>query len=57
MLELFNAKERERDDWVELFERADSRFVVRSIQKPPGSILSFIEVVWEGFEDVTSETG
>ena len=48
MMKLHNAKERDRDDWVELIERADSHFVLRSIQKPAGSALSFIEVVWEG---------
>ena len=48
MLELYNGKERDRDDWAELIERADSHFVLKSIQKPAGSFLSFIEVVWEG---------
>ena len=48
MMELHNAKERDREDWVEFIERADSRFVLRSIEKPASSILSFIDVVWEG---------
>ena len=48
MLELYNGKERDRDDWAELIEHADSRFVLRGIRKPDGSFLSFIEIVWEG---------
>lgn len=48
MMELYNGKERDRDDWVELIEHADRHFVLRSIQQPAGSFLSFIDIVWEG---------
>ena len=48
MLELFNSKEREEDDWVALLESAHSSFRLLGITQPPGSNLSFIEVVWEG---------
>lgn len=47
MLELLNSSEREADDWVSLFERADLRFKFVDIKRPPGSALSFIEAKWE----------
>ena len=47
MLELFNSKEH---DWASLFARADARFKLIGIRRPPKSKLSFIEVVWEGDE-------
>ena len=48
MLEMFNSKEREADDWLSLFQSADARFKFVDIKRPPNSKLSFIEVVWEG---------
>lgn len=46
MLELFNSKEREKDDWVRLLKEADPRFKLLDIKQPPRSKLSFIEVIW-----------
>jgi hypothetical protein len=43
-----NALERTEEDWVKLFFMADERFKVRSITTPPQSVLSLIEVVWQG---------
>lgn len=48
MLELHNAKERTRDDWIELFKFADPRFEVVNMSQPGGSRLSLIEAVWRG---------
>jgi hypothetical protein len=48
MKELQNAKERDEDDWIELFGRAHPNFKLNSVQTPLGSALSIIEVVWEG---------
>ncbi|KAI9729773.1 MAG: hypothetical protein M1818_008387 [Claussenomyces sp. TS43310] len=48
MKEIQNAKERDFDDWTELFEKADSRFRFRNIIQPPGSILSMIDASWDG---------
>lgn len=48
MLELHNAKERDRDDWIELFRSADERFEVVKIYQPEGSRLGLIEIVWLG---------
>lgn len=46
MLEFHNAKERDVDDWVHLFHKADKRFHIVEIRQPPGSRLSMIEVCW-----------
>ena len=48
MLELFNSKEREKDDWIALLESAHPSFRMVGITQPPGSNLSFIEIVWDG---------
>ena len=48
MLALFNAGERDSDDWVDLFNRADPRFQLVNIRTPKGSNLSIIEVIWAG---------
>lgn len=46
MLELFNSKEREADEWRKLLENADQRFHLVGINVPPGSKLSFVEARW-----------
>ncbi|KAL8960510.1 MAG: hypothetical protein Q9183_005452 [Haloplaca sp. 2 TL-2023] len=53
MLELHNGKERDEDEWINLFKLADSRFEVVRIFRPKGSRLSLIEAEWrgEGFDD------
>ncbi|KAK0707917.1 S-adenosyl-L-methionine-dependent methyltransferase [Lasiosphaeris hirsuta] len=43
-----NAREREVDDWTELFARADQRYRVRRVWKPERSAMSFIEAEWTG---------
>lgn len=48
MKQILNGKERDADDWSELFRNADSRFKINSIKRPPGSMLAIIEAVWEG---------
>lgn len=53
MLELFNAKERDVEDWTKLFHAADTRFKFRGVQFPKGSKLAIIEARWEG-EDHSS---
>lgn len=51
MLELFNAKEREKNDWSKLFAEADSRFRFEGARFVDGAELSFISAVWQGYED------
>ncbi|KAM0344479.1 hypothetical protein ACHAPU_007451 [Fusarium lateritium] len=47
MIQTFNAKEREVEEWRDLLNKADSRFVIRAIERPAASELSVIEVVLE----------
>jgi hypothetical protein len=51
MLELFNAKERERNDWSRLFQEADPRFRFEGARAVAGADLSFICAVWQGDRD------
>ena len=46
MLTLFNAREREEADWIELFRKADPRFSVVRIWTPEGATMAIIEVLW-----------
>ena len=48
MLSLFNARERERSDWEQLFMEADCRFKVVRIWVPEGATLAIIEAIWAG---------
>ena len=48
MKEIFNAKERDLDDWTILFSMADSRFEIANVIQLPESQLAIIEVVWKG---------
>ncbi|KAI4185004.1 MAG: hypothetical protein LQ348_004446 [Seirophora lacunosa] len=41
-----NAKERELEDWKELFRRAGAGYEITSVTKPEGSRLSIIEATW-----------
>ena len=43
-----NAKNRTRQEWYDLFARADEKFKVVSIETPPQAALAIIEVIWEG---------
>lgn len=46
MLECLNGKERDIDDWTNLFQAADPRFVFQSARRPTGSFVGIIEAVW-----------
>ena len=50
MLEMFNSKERDADEWASLLRQADERFKLVDIKRPFRSKLSFIEIVWKGNE-------
>lgn len=43
-----NAREREVDDWVELFTVADKRYKFLKAWKPGKSRMWFIEAEWTG---------
>lgn len=48
MKEIQNAKERDADDWKQLFENADPRLKFCGAKKPPLSTLAIMEAIWEG---------
>jgi 6-hydroxytryprostatin B O-methyltransferase len=48
MIQTFNAKEREVEEWTALLTKADPRLKIRAIERPAGSELSVIEAVLEG---------
>jgi hypothetical protein len=43
---LYNGKERDLEDWIELVERVDERFVFQTIAQPEGSVLAILEWMW-----------
>ncbi|KAK3994347.1 O-methyltransferase-domain-containing protein [Cladorrhinum sp. PSN332] len=43
-----NAREREADDWTDIFSEADRRYRVNRVWTPEGSTMSFIEAEWTG---------
>ncbi|KAJ4266108.1 fusarubin cluster-methyltransferase [Fusarium torreyae] len=47
MIQAFNAKEREVEEWSALLAKADPRLKVRAIERPAGSELSVIEATLE----------
>lgn len=48
MLALSNARERDMDDWMNLFKQADSRFVFLGIKTLENCPVAIIEAVWDG---------
>ena len=47
MLTIQNARERERDDWVGLFQQADRRFKFVSVTAQENSASAVIVATWE----------
>jgi hypothetical protein len=47
MMEIGNAKERDLDEWKQLFEQADRRFIFQGLRMPPGSRLAILEATWD----------
>ncbi|KAM0438573.1 hypothetical protein ACHAPT_001325 [Fusarium lateritium] len=48
MIQAFNAKERETEEWRALLSKADPRLTIRAIERPAGSELSVIEATLSG---------
>ena len=42
-----NAKERELEDWEELFRTADPGYKLHTMIKPKNSRLSILELIWD----------
>ena len=60
MIQVFNSKERELGEFKELFAQAcdqDGCLVLRAMSKPPGSVMSVMEVVYQPYhhEGVASD--
>lgn len=52
MIQAFNSKERELGEFQELFSQAcdqDGSLMLRTITKPPGSVMSVMEVVYQPY--------
>ena len=47
MMTLFNARDRERDDWNQLLRNADRRFKLIGAKKPEVGTMGLIQVVWD----------
>ena len=45
MMNLMNAQQRDMEQWTDLFAKADSRLKIKNVVSPPGSVMSFLEVV------------
>lgn len=52
MKQMANGKERDVQDWIQLFKSADERFVFEGVKMPEGSKLAIIEFSWTGDKDV-----
>lgn len=55
MTQVFNAKERELDEFEKLFAGAkdeDGCLVLKGLVKPPGSVMSVMEVVYQRYEKI-----
>lgn len=48
MMQMFSGREREMEDWEDLFKSADSKLIVRNVNQPVGSALGLMEVVYDG---------
>lgn len=48
MKEIQNSRERELDDWVQLFKTADPRFQFEGAMQPDGSDLWILTAEWKG---------
>ncbi|KAI4256548.1 MAG: hypothetical protein LQ352_002044 [Teloschistes flavicans] len=47
MLTWFNSREREKDDWIRIWQSVDKRFRFVDAWTPEGAALGIIEAIWE----------
>ena len=66
MIQAFNSRERELQEFIDLFAQADGGdgcLVLRKMVKPPGSVMSVLEVVYQRYDhehersEMTCENG
>ena len=48
MMQMLSGKEREMEDWEDLFRSADKSLIVRNVNQPVGSAMGIMEVVYDG---------
>ena len=47
MMQMFCGRERELEDWTDLLRSVDSNLIMRNFNRPVGSVLGFMEVVYD----------
>ena len=47
MLSICNGRERDREDWEQVFKAADTRFKILDVYTPKPSALGIIDVLWK----------
>ncbi|KAI1360612.1 O-methyltransferase-domain-containing protein [Xylaria arbuscula] len=47
MAAIFNSRERTVDEWRKLLSVADSRFMMKRVIHPKGSMLAILEIIWD----------
>lgn len=47
MMTLFNAREREIEDWIDLFTQADKRFKFVGAKKPEVGTMNVMTIEWD----------
>lgn len=60
MIQTFNSRERELGEFVELFKQArdeDGCLVLKRVTKPPGSLMSVMEVAYQTYGSEDTITG
>jgi hypothetical protein len=48
MMTLFNAREREEEDWIRLLKDADERFKFVQAKKPNVGTMGVVIAIWKG---------
>lgn len=55
MMTLFNSREREKDDWIQLLRDADIRFQFVDARRPEVGTMGLILIEWEDFSQTLKE--
>jgi hypothetical protein len=45
-MSLFNGREREKDEWIELFREVDERLMLENLEMPKGAAHGIIVARW-----------
>ena len=55
MMQMYNSRERELEDWKGLCRQVDGRLGIKSVVNPFGSVMSVLEVVYDGSSDLAND--